>query len=304
MLENSQMHRQSSVARYLLARLRPVGRPVVWAPTIALLFLVLFTWEFWSRPEWISYFGTTPSGTDNSMSREDQAIGAEIDSLPLLMNDIGITSKTKTTPSPTTTQDLPQPGSAVSSNRATLAQANASETKPNQAQTTQELFGVFGNALTDQQGLSNSVVGNPASNSFNSSTPASLPASPLQAALTRLNAQPIPISQASAPIEGTTRLNNPTIEASSNAYTNLVEGTRSIPKSPSFPGTIVPPIVAPSIAPTVTPVVTQPIPTQSINLQTAPQVETMPVNEPPFTAPRSIPGRYIGGGSINTFSNP
>jgi hypothetical protein len=295
------MRRQFSVARYLLARLRPVGRPVVWAPAIALLFVVLFTWELWSYPEWMSYLGTPPS--DNSMSPEDQAIGADIDSLPLLINDIGITSKTKATPSPTTAQDSSQPSSAVSSNRSASTQANASETKPTQEQTTQERFGVFGNTLTDQLGVSNSVS-KPASNLLNSSTPASLPTSPLQEALTRLNTQPIPMSQASAPIEGTTHLNNPTIEASSNAYTQLVEGTRSLPKSPNFPGTVVPPMAAPAIAPAVTPVVTQPISTQPINLQTTPQVEPMPVNEPPFTAPRSIPGRYIGGGSINTFSNP
>lgn len=316
------MRRQSSVARYLLARFRPLGRPVFWAPSIALLLLTLFTWEFWSRPEWMSYFENSPSAIDNSVSREDQAIGAEIDSLSLLMNDIGMTTKVRTTPANPIPQASPAPTNLTPTNRSTPTPPNSLAVNPTQPQANQGIFGVFGNALTAQLGLSNpvnpsatnsqSAISQPGTLNF-ASTPAPLPASPLQEALTRLNAEKAQtVVNSPAPIEGTTRLNTPTIDATSqaNSFTKLVEGTQPIPRSPDFPGTIVPPISTPSIAPTVTPVMAQPTSTQSFGSVAgsaeAPPVE-MPVptiNQQPFTVPRPIPGRYIGGGNINTFSNP
>ena len=104
------MRHQSSWVRYAFARLRPLGRPVFWAPSIALLLLILFTWEFFSGAKLASNFGI--SAPDETLSREDQAIGADIDSLPLLMNDIKITPKSETAqiaPS----QDSAQPNSAT-----------------------------------------------------------------------------------------------------------------------------------------------------------------------------------------------
>ncbi|HTL89480.1 MAG TPA: hypothetical protein VL134_08760, partial [Leptolyngbya sp.] len=105
------MRRQSSWVRYGLARLRPLSRPIFWTPAIALIFLVLFAWEFFSRPELASYFGiSTPNET---LSREDQAIGADIDSLPLLMNDIRIAPKDETAEA-VTPQDSDRPDSTPS----------------------------------------------------------------------------------------------------------------------------------------------------------------------------------------------
>lgn len=320
------MRRESSVARYLLARLRPLGRPVFWAPSIALLLLVLFTWEFWSRPEWMSAFGTAPSEIDSSVSPEDQAIAAEIDSLPLLINDIGIAPKPKASTNPTNPASTETPQSSTPT--ATAPRSTAPTTAPQVPSlltpepSTQGVFGVLSNALTARLGLSSATSAS-APNSQNStsqsvlnfaSTPAPLPANRLQEAIAQLQtqAQTVPASPAPAPIEGTTRVNNPAIDAS-NSFTNLAEGTQPLPRSANFPGgTIAPTVIAPTIAPAIAaPVTTQPLPVQTQSFGNAagapdvPQSETtMSLNQQPFSVPRPVPGRFIGGGKINTFSNP
>ena len=291
------MRRQSSWIRYGLARLRPLGRPIFWAPSIALLFLVLFAWEFFSQAELASYFGiSTPSET---LTREDQAIGADIDSLPLLMNDIRITSKAETADSVTPlSPDLATPNRLFSSAPDPIAPL-----QPDQTPSSQGVFGVFKSALTTELGLTNVAQSTIAD-------PAALPPNRLQEAIAKLASENRPFV-AQTPIEGTIRLDPPSINAAPqsslpNSFSSLVEGTQ-----PIVPGTI-PTVSAPLLdaergasvaAPLNFPVIApQPVETQPSSFGV---IQNAPIfNQQPFSIPRSIPGRTIGGGNINTFSNP
>ncbi|MCY7277686.1 MAG: hypothetical protein LH702_29100, partial [Phormidesmis sp. CAN_BIN44] len=113
-------------------------------------------------------------------------------------------------------------------------------------------------------------------------------------------------------IEGTTSLGGfgvnaaPTTNPYTNSYTSLVEGTQPLSATAALR------VVAPSIAP-ISPSLGQsylsPQPLNPSGLNAAPsslmpQQPQIPINDAPFTAPRPIPGRVLGGGEINTFSNP
>ncbi len=287
------MRHQSSWVRYGLARLRPLGRPVFWAPSIALLLLILFAWEFFSRPELVSYLRL--SNPDETLSSEDRSIGAEIDSLPLLMNDIKIAPKSETPQSAIAVpQNSAQPNPATP-NRLFSAATDAIETpKLAQSQPGQGVFGIFTNALTAQLGLpAQSITNDP-------TAPAPLPANRLQEAIAKLATENRAIVSQTQ-IEGTIRLDNPLSSTSiiqpSNSFSVLVEGTKPI--APGTAPTISAPlpIVVPLNAPVLSP---QPAESSDFGV-----IQNAPIVDPqPFTVPRSIPGRSIGGGNINTFSNP
>ncbi|MGV0025881.1 hypothetical protein [Phormidesmis priestleyi] len=346
------MRRQSSPRRYLMARLRPLTRPVFWAPAIVLMLVMLFTWEFWTRPEFLSYLGIQSSAEtdENALSAEDRAIGADIDTLPLLLNDVGISAKPTSSDQPEGTK----PGAAQSTNLANLQGIPIAGSTTNSPQPTSGLFGNLSNSPTPLQrfGLPNSA-NNPggqqlsssnqtpfatqqqifsADNLLNlSSTPSPLPQSPLQAALanapnsTTENRPPLtPSSFTSVPvsgalIEGTTSLGNfgvnattPNNTPATNSFTNLVEGSQPILGSENSLSGVTPsvPAIVPSIPSTALPINPgQPLPTQGLGASPdafapQPSTETIPPNNLPLSAPRPIPGRFIGGGQINTFSNP
>jgi hypothetical protein len=283
---------------YLLARLRSVQRPVIWAPSLLLVFLMLFAWEFWQRPEGLGSFVAIEG--DDTLSREEQAVGLDLDASSFLIREIGITSKPKapSKSSATLSDSLPSQPSVPS-------QHPASDVQPDQTG-----FDLPSGNFTFGNGqVAGSIVRSPSEAQADATK---LPPNHLQAALDRLMANsPTTVSQA-APIEGTTSLNNSRLNGVSssmpiNSYTTLVEGARSIPPMSDLSAGTNVAIVAP--APVVQPVmVTQPLPAQSFgtvpNSQPIAQPEIAPVEPQPFTAPRSIPGRYIGGGNINTFSNP
>lgn len=290
------MRRSSS--RYWFARLRPLGRPVFWAPAIALLLLGLFAWEFFSRPELVSYLGI--STADENLSPEDQAIGADIDSLSLLMNDIKVASQSAVNPievvaapqRPKSTQAPSNPLFASSQSSA-LATPQMPQPEPESG-----VFGVLKNALTTELGLTSATP--------DATAPAPLPPNQLEAAMSKLAAKEALVT-APAPIEGTARLDTSINAAprSMNSFSALVEGAQ-----PIQPGTP-PPISAPlSIAPPLNaPVPLVPAaPVEAVTPQPAPGLSNpqpaAEMTQQPFTAPRSIPGRTIGGGNINTFSNP
>lgn len=286
------MRRSSS--RYWFARLRPLARPVFWAPAIAILLLILFAWEFLSRSELVSYFGiSTP---DENLSAEDQAIGADIDSLSLLMNDIRIAPRseaiqTEILASPQQVKPVQAPTNQLFSSSKSITSV------PLQTESTQNGFGVFRTAT--ELGLTSAVA------TAEVSSPTPLPPNQLQAAMSKLAATESPLV-AQTLIEGTARLEAPVNAAprSTNSFSVLVEGAQPIqPGTPppiSVPLPIAPPINAP------VPVVA-PLPVELIAPQPVPRfdaVQPTGINQQPFTVPRSIPGRAIGGGNINTFSNP
>ncbi|KAM3092546.1 hypothetical protein ACKFKF_31210 [Phormidesmis sp. 146-12] len=354
------MRRQSSPARrYLIARLRPLTRPVFWAPAIVLMLVMLFTWEFWTRPEFLSYLGIQSGAEtdENALSAEDRAIGADIDTLPLLLNDVGILANPASPDQSGATKSAPQPTNLANLQGIPIAgsttnQAQPNQTQPNQTQLTPGLFGNLGNSPIPLQrsGFPNSVNNSggqqPAEqtpfatqqifSTNNLLTPSSMPSpltqSPLQSPLTTPpnattaeNRPPLTPSSftavpgSGAPIEGTTSLGSfgvnattPNNASATNSFTNLVEGSQPISGSQNSlsGGTPTTPSIAPplqSSTPQFNP--GQPLPTPGLGASPdafAPQPSTqaIPANNIPLSAPRPIPGRFIGGGQINTFSNP
>jgi hypothetical protein len=79
--------------RYLIARLRHWTQPAVWAPLAVLCAGGVFIWEVSVNPERLSIDGEEEAASNNSgslpgLSAEDSAIAAEIDSLPVLVNQL------------------------------------------------------------------------------------------------------------------------------------------------------------------------------------------------------------------------
>ncbi|MEO6861922.1 MAG: hypothetical protein ABI180_10375 [Microcoleus sp.] len=77
--------------RYLIARLRHWTQPSVWAPLAVLCAGGLFIWEVSVHPERLSIDGEAAADSNNpdslpGLSAEDSAIAADIDSLPVLVN--------------------------------------------------------------------------------------------------------------------------------------------------------------------------------------------------------------------------
>ena len=79
--------------RYLIARLRHWTQPTVWAPLAVLCAGGVFIWEASVNPERLRIDGEEEAASNNSgslpgLSAEDSAIAAEIDSLPVLVNQL------------------------------------------------------------------------------------------------------------------------------------------------------------------------------------------------------------------------
>jgi hypothetical protein len=79
--------------RYLIARLRHWTQPAVLAPLAVLCAGGVFIWEVSVNPERLSIDGEEEAASNNSgslpgLSAEDSAIAAEIDSLPVLVNEL------------------------------------------------------------------------------------------------------------------------------------------------------------------------------------------------------------------------
>ena len=78
--------------RYLKARLRPLTRPPVWGGAIFVSVVGLVAWEYSVNPELLQsseHNAVVESGSNNSsLSPEDSAIGADIDSSPVLAKEL------------------------------------------------------------------------------------------------------------------------------------------------------------------------------------------------------------------------
>ena len=78
--------------RYLRARLWNLGRPAFWGTAIFLSVLGLGIREYWANPDFLTFLqnnkqAATQKAADTSLSNEDRAIAADIDNLPVLIND-------------------------------------------------------------------------------------------------------------------------------------------------------------------------------------------------------------------------
>jgi hypothetical protein len=78
--------------RYLRARLWNLGRPAFWGTAIFLSVLGLGIREYWANPDFLTFWQNNKQPArekppDSSLSDEDRAIAADIDNLPVLIND-------------------------------------------------------------------------------------------------------------------------------------------------------------------------------------------------------------------------
>ncbi|MBD2605333.1 hypothetical protein H6G81_12495 [Scytonema hofmannii FACHB-248] len=78
--------------RYLRARLWNLGRPAFWGTAIFLSVLGLGIREYWANPDFLTFLQNNKQPAaqkppDSSLSDEDRAIAADIDNLPVLIND-------------------------------------------------------------------------------------------------------------------------------------------------------------------------------------------------------------------------
>ncbi len=81
--------------RYLKARLWNLSRPGFWVTAIFLSAIGLVIKEYWTHPDFLTkgqIKQVASNESDNSLSKEDKAIAADIDNLPVLYNDAAQTS--------------------------------------------------------------------------------------------------------------------------------------------------------------------------------------------------------------------
>lgn len=333
--------------RYWMARLRPIVRPQVWMPLLGAAMVSGFVWVAYQSPESLSFTGAVGGSEDSA------AIGADIDSVSVLMQEMG-----------------DRPTDSGEADGKTEVQTDGSKTGGNPSGKTQvtllkpNVLSAYGmtsllsndsltgnlptNIVSTSSVLTSSVLTSnlPIGGTPGSANPAmaqnalfvrndglSARINPLAQAIDRMNAQSygnpgVPIEGtgmigntpiwAGIPVNGTSALTTSTPPTSSgsgrssgtsggsydnNAYNNNSYNTLTgAPSGVALPdpgiATPIAPIGVPIGPPTglnsgmVTPFPVSPNETVSVP------------SEQVFSAPRPVPGRVIGGGTINTFSNP
>ncbi len=310
-----------SQMRYWIARLKPIVHPSIALSMLCAGVTGAFVWTAWQYPEIFSFASSEP----NAEEAESAAIGADIDSLAFL------TQSTRSTPlnaqNPQNSADNPNSPAKSEGTKPTTANLLGSSSFP--------ILGGGPIDLLNSNGNNTALGGNP-SNSLSfqmdpplqSSNPpktwTQFPQAPIEgntAAPTNslsnsqnpglqtngfqtngfqtngVQTNGLPVNNWNSPAQGTTGLptNTPVINPN-NAYTNLTNPGLPIDPGVAAPASYGVPIVpiSPINTPPVTPIV---LPGADLPVQ--------PVQpEQVFTAPRPLPGRVIGGGNINTFSNP
>ncbi|NER79148.1 MAG: hypothetical protein F6K42_06115 [Leptolyngbya sp. SIO1D8] len=98
----------SSWFRYILKRLSYLKRPVPMVSTIAVVILGIFIWEYHDHPEWFGAYSQEGTGSNEEIdlsgfTPEEQAAIADLDSLTLLLDDLGVTQE-----APLNLQSIPE----------------------------------------------------------------------------------------------------------------------------------------------------------------------------------------------------
>ena len=119
--------------RYLKARLWNLSRPGFWVTAIFLSAIGLTIKEYWTHPDFLTKIQNKQVASNqpaNSLSKEDKAIAADIDNLPVLYNDAAQTSLPPTVITP---KENTQPNNSKSLLDAlnSTGQTSASEAKSN-----------------------------------------------------------------------------------------------------------------------------------------------------------------------------
>ncbi len=332
--------------RYWMARLRPIARPQAWVPLLGAGMVSSFVWVAYQSPESLSFTGAAGGS-------EDSAIGADIDSVSVLMQEMKDRSTEEGEP------DALVGAKTDSKTKATLKADGdpGSSVLAQLVKFTPETLGADGMSNGISNGMANnlSIGGMPGRADLNSATAQntlftrtdglSARINPLAQAIDRMNAQQygnqggfinqnglnpvdnrgvVPIEGtgmigaspvwAGIPVNGTSALTTSAPPMSSgmgqsnsgsnsgsyanNAYNTLTGAPTGVALPDPGIATPMAPIGVPIGPPSglnsgmVTPFPVSPTETVSVP------------SEQVFSAPRPIPGRIIGGGTINTFSNP
>lgn len=365
--------------RYLKARLSILKRPTVWGSAAAVLLSIFMVGEYLAHPEHYTGAENTdaappPSSMTNLPAQEGASASDVFETLPELANvptQSSVEPKVGTQPNPSSSQSDSDPllqefllgrslnspqnndrqrrrssSSAAASSSASTPSTSSSSRRSRSADT--PLPNLYSPSLyspTPSSGLASVKPGTSGSESLSS------PPNPLQSALDRYSATPVPSSLSNlsdsgnglrsgeaagsglagsqsdltptqrpyssqpytgqpympqlSPSPGTTGYTLPSTLRSPNAIPSSSSGSSGSSTQP-IPGQTAP------LAPTV-PVPSVPVqsygsqPTQPPAGTAAPRINPVPQAVPPaapYSVPRPVPGRNIGGGEINTFSNP
>ena len=358
--------------RYFKARFRTVLRPAFWGSAIAISMVLFGGWQYWQHPEWLTGSGDEATENEQSLSDESSAIGADIDSLPVLIQEFNPTNPQGAGKQKQKSQNPKEEGLFEQLTRNKTAAPNTESTSqllriaPKDPQNSTNPFATSAQELLNAGPLSNSgpLLGATPSNqqtetsattatsspaagfkALNGDKPsqATMPGSPLQQGL----------NQTSTPLLSTSQPPANVSESSQATPTSTYTGQIAPPRTTTLPTTTgysVPPTtttnpnpnaytsfpqpqsvpvvpVAPvPVAPPVAPIITNNygqypsgLPNQGSNIGTNsgfssnvgnnsnvgnPGVQSNPVTQPTSNFPRPVTGRSLGGGRINTFTNP
>ncbi len=250
--------------RYLKARVQPFGRPVFWASAVGLLLVLLFAWEYWNDPEWFSAIvgdrvaqSDKPTAEPTLSSKELAAIGADIDSSSVLLNEIDRTNALSpvtlpTQPSATPSSDellsqltRPQAEADSKQKQKSLTLTGTSQQKPNATNpfatsaqeylNTSPLFGsdLSANLKPTSKESSSSIAGATANPTLGFNSLNSL----------NTNRGAVPGSQLPNPLNRATSANSPTTANTSQMPVN--QQTQALPTPTYQRQMIYPPATAP-----------------------------------------------------------
>ena len=305
-----------SQARYWIARLKPMFQPRIGLLMLSVGMVGVFGWTAWQYPELVSFVGINGSEERTAAdveNAENEAIGAEIDSLSVLNRTTRNLPQQPTVlptgpPKPdavkpqasilstnflgTNTFPIPGAGPAISFLDPTINTASGSPTNLlNSTGTT------IDRTRTAQATQPFSLQPDPAlqPSGFTPGSWNQFPQTPNQGS-TGLPTTGLPLP--TTPNQGSTGLTTSTTQPIPNSYTTLTNPSPyGLPIDAGVAPAVNPGIIAPVNVPITAPIVPQVLP--GADLPVAPlQPEQV------FTAPRPLPGRFIGGGNVNTFSNP
>ena len=312
-----------SQTRYWIARLKPVFQPRIGLLMLSLGMVGVFGWTAWQYPELMSFAGINGSEertAEDVENAENDAIGAEIDSLSLLNRTTRNLPIASTTPSPTAspkpdavkpqasilstnflgTNTFPIPGAGPMINFLDPAANSASNSLIGSTNSTNlpNSTGSLNDRTRTAQAIQPfSLQPDPAlqPSGFTPSSWNQFPQTPNQGS-TGLPITGLPLP--TTPNQGSTGLTTNTLQPTPNAYTTLTNPSPyGLPIDAGVAPAVNPAIISPVNVPIAAPIVPQVLP--GADLPVAPlQPEQV------FTAPRPLPGRFIGGGNVNTFSNP
>lgn len=326
--------------RKVKALVRSAQRPIVWGPATIMLIGGFFTWAYWAQPSWLKFDSPTADvssyTTDpDALSPEDSAIAADIDTSSVLLKDLSPSSSTIPI-SPLNALSDPNSLNALDllsdAQQQTANNANATRlpTGTPLGNPTTNPFAPYAKdyrllnfdpnsgataatTSTNQTGLTPEGI---AAGIAPQSAP--VPTSALQTALDQYNTQTVTpinglgqsvvpvgsvpgVSPGSTSSGATAQSTLNTSAVQNNSFTSLMQESQGVDIVPN--AIPISPTGSSSVQdltgrsqyqnPNYSPTFSNPTGNSGASLQ------SQPMRSAPFTAPRAI-----GGGQINTFSNP